>query len=110
MTRIEKGIAIPSKGHVLQKYPFGDMQPGDSIVGPRSMRTCACGWEKRHPGFTYIARAEGSNKIRLWCVTQADPPATKAQAQAGFRAMRDAASGGTNATHDADVPATGEAA
>lgn len=108
MIRIEKGIAMPHKGSVLQKYPFGDMQPGDSIIGPPSIRTCACGWRERHPGFTYMARTEGPKKVRLWCVTQASMT-TQAQTQAGFKAMRDAASGGTNATHDADVP-TGEAA
>ena len=53
MFRIEKGIAIPKKSR-NRKYPWEQMEVGDSFVVPREMKRAARSsgkkWSDRHRG------------------------------------------------------------
>ena len=62
MLKIDRDVPIPplvGKG-LGRKYPFEEMEIGDSFfvtdVSPKSVRTSANGWKKRHPGFEYTSR------------------------------------------------------
>jgi hypothetical protein len=74
---IEKGIDIPPKRPVGRKpgvkYPFAQMQVGDSFVCPENPKRpgyslagpSAVSFKKNNPGWDYTVRKEGDH-FRLW--------------------------------------------
>ena len=73
--KIEKGVEIPeSKSGLVRKYPWADMQPGDSFLVPfngepahrvRENATAAASYAKRHFDWKLCTRTvEGG--IRVW--------------------------------------------
>lgn len=71
MLKIDKDVPIPMRGSwqgLGRKYPFEEMEVGDSFfvtdVSPKSVRTSANGWKKRHPGFDYTSRViDGGTRV-----------------------------------------------
>lgn len=66
--KIEKDIPVPATTR-LRKYPFADMQPGDSVFFPgedinsRPYRAAMTLGKRR--GWKFVARRE-RNGIRIW--------------------------------------------
>lgn len=68
---IEKGIHIP-KPKRGSKYPFAQMEVGDSICGEgkargRRLLNCAKGWGARH-GVKFRQRKQDDGGYRIWRV------------------------------------------
>lgn len=72
--KIEKGVP-PPKGATTNKYPFGEMDVGDSIVVPSSDGTAAGSKVYRaaikhgqYHGRTYTGRVEdrAAKTVRIW--------------------------------------------
>jgi hypothetical protein len=66
---IEKNVQIPKmKGH--NKYPFGEMEPGDSFSFPvektLSVRNSAYAYTRQHAGTKFLIRARDQ---RCWRVS-----------------------------------------
>ncbi len=61
--KIERGIAVPTKS----KYPFADMEVGDSFMfnGPRVRIAAAAHTARRKFNRKFIVRAYGSG-FRVW--------------------------------------------
>lgn len=68
---IKSGISIPSRNSSTIRYPFADMNVGDSFDQPKSqqqaLRVAGAHYKKAHPGWDYLTRIVG-DQIRLWCV------------------------------------------
>lgn len=69
MFKIEKNVALPKNARI-SKYPFADMEVGDSFVAPNTARTAlytaAYQWTKRNASDNkFIVREEG-NDARIW--------------------------------------------
>lgn len=69
MFKIEKNVALPKHARTC-KYPFADMDVGDSFVAPNTNRialyAAAHQWTKRDAtGKKFIVREEG-NDARIW--------------------------------------------
>lgn len=63
--KIEKGVPMPKSGR--KKYPFGQMEVGDSFYTENHFRTVApsaCGYGQRH-GKKFSVRKEGEG-TRCW--------------------------------------------
>lgn len=59
---IEKNVPMPvSRG----KYPFRDMQVGDSFVADEKARGAAVAFASRVDGVKFAIRKEGE-KVRIW--------------------------------------------
>lgn len=62
---IEKNVPTPKVfGRGCSKYPFSQMQVGDSFVADKKARCAATNFGKRH-GLKFSSRAEGDS-IRIW--------------------------------------------
>ena len=69
MFKIEKDVALPKHART-SKYPFADMEIGDSFAAPNSTRqglyTAAYNWAKAEgAGKKFIVREEGKG-ARIW--------------------------------------------
>ncbi len=65
MTTIEKGVPIPESRR--QKYPFADMQPGDSFVSNSfNVHNSIRFWKRQHPEQEFITRKIGEKQLRVW--------------------------------------------
>jgi hypothetical protein len=63
---IEKGIPIPEPASALRKYPWHEMEPGDSFYvpnAPKSLQSMCS--KKRGDGLEFAARKE-KNGLRVW--------------------------------------------
>lgn len=72
VSKVEKGIPIPEKIHdTYQKYPFNNMNVGDSITVDGSLapsaRCSAYTYAKRH-GVSFVTRRDGA-RVRIWRAT-----------------------------------------
>ena len=65
--KIEKNIPIPfSSGQGrFPKYPFAQMQVGDSVLIPLNSRSAAYSWAKLHDR-RFTCRPEGTKSVRVW--------------------------------------------
>ncbi len=70
--KIEKGVPIPEKGNKESKYPFNEMEVGDSAViieyTPENMRkinSILYYYTQKNKGKKFTQRQEG-DKIRVW--------------------------------------------
>lgn len=68
MQPVEKGIPLPKdrRGGSNRKYPFSQMQLGDSIL--IASRASAYYYQVRNPNFHFVARREGKC-YRIWRVS-----------------------------------------
>lgn len=85
--KIEKGIPMPAKvrtggrhaGYGRQRYPFPDMEIGDSFFVASSeslsqwqlsgrLGDAASSYARRRPGLTFTTRYEASG-VRVWRIT-----------------------------------------
>lgn len=65
--KIEKGVPIAKVGGIGQngsKYPFAEMDVGDSFAGPKLVRPAAFAYAKEHH-VTFKTRTEGDG-VRVW--------------------------------------------
>lgn len=62
--KIEKGIPVPH-GLPVAKYPWPDLDVGDSILIDERGQSAASTYKRSHPWFNYMTRREG-DKWRLW--------------------------------------------
>ncbi len=74
-TKIDKNIPFPSRNSWHAKYPFPEMEVGDSFFVPNKTTRDLCGtvagWTKRHPGAKFTSRTVRENDIdgvRVWRV------------------------------------------
>lgn len=70
--QIEKNVSIPARTVVRgSKYPFADMEIGDSFLVPgikaSTMSNTAGRFAKTHEGYKFSVRAEGDG-ARVWRV------------------------------------------
>lgn len=66
---IEKGVPLPQKRRRPSRYPFADMNVGDSFVtSNKSVRGAMIAYAKRHPKkcLRFIAEAQETGNIRVW--------------------------------------------
>lgn len=71
MITIDKGISIPNTKGRKMKYPFAEMQVGDSFQYPEgrtkhSVLGAAKGWAKRHKYKRDFSVRTVDGKFRLW--------------------------------------------
>lgn len=67
--KIEKGIPMPEKRGAPRKYPFPDMEIGDSfeaLIEPDALRAAAYKFQKRYGGQFKVRKHE--NGARAWRV------------------------------------------
>ncbi|CAB4167203.1 hypothetical protein UFOVP868_7 [uncultured Caudovirales phage] len=75
MIEIDKGIAPPAiKRGPPSKYPFADMQPGDSFPVEQKLRMsvwqCARGWvSTRNLDWKFSVRLDENGQLRCWRVS-----------------------------------------
>lgn len=65
-------VPVPAKrNHNLRRYPFTDMEPGDSFTIPAdrrlSARSAASQFQQVHQGWQFVIRIEGE-RARIWRV------------------------------------------
>lgn len=74
MYTLEKDVSIPSQRNGRARYPFADMEIGDSFVAPaeenKGVRSAAHSYSKRH-GKTFTCHRQVDGTVRVWRV--ADP-------------------------------------
>lgn len=69
--KIDNHIAPPCsvKSGKRSKYPFADMQVGESFAVSlderANLRNILSGWKNRHPGWDYATRSDGEF-FRIW--------------------------------------------
>lgn len=67
--KIEKGIEIPDRRGAPRKYPFPDMEIGDSfeaMIGPDALRAAAYKFQRKYGGkFTVRKHGEGARAWRV---------------------------------------------
>lgn len=66
---IEKGVEIPAYRARGIKYPFEQMQPGDSFVIPKKTGAASVTvsyWKKKLPGREFTVRQIGEDSSRVW--------------------------------------------
>lgn len=63
--KIEKGIPIPEVGGPCIKYPFRQMEIGDSFVVPKGVRTSLSGNAIRQ-GIQIKTKSISSTHVRVW--------------------------------------------
>jgi len=66
--KIESGIPIPGALNTRQRWPFRELEVGDSFRISGSVKTAAnqcCRYGKRY-GRKFIYRADGEKFIRVW--------------------------------------------
>ena len=66
---IEKNVPLPTSGGpgFPPKYPFGQMDVGDSVVVPKGGRTAAYVFAHRR-NWRFACRPEGDDTFRVWRV------------------------------------------
>lgn len=60
--QIEKDTPLPAS---TRKYPFPDMEVGDSLTGPKVMATSAHAWGRVN-GVKFITRTQPDGTVRIW--------------------------------------------
>lgn len=72
---IEKGVPMPSPK--TPRYPFSQMQPGDSFfvpistAGPASVAAAKCIFVRGHPGWKFqVKLMKGEKGTRVWLVSR----------------------------------------
>ena len=69
--KIEDHIPAPTRGYVMEKYPFADMKIGNSFVVDTvssSVHAAACAYVKREKlDWKFVSRRIG-DKRRIWRV------------------------------------------
>ena len=66
---IEKNIPLPQKRRRPSRYPFADMNVGDSfLTSNTSVRGSMIAYAKRHKsmGLRFIAETQADGRIRVW--------------------------------------------
>ena len=67
--RIEKGLPVPPQGTKGRKYPFPEMEVGDSFTAPKSdlcsVKSASCQYGRRK-GWKFSTRVSGSDEVRCW--------------------------------------------
>ena len=65
--KIEKGVPIPSAqgANGTRKYPFEDLEVGDSFEAPEVARKSTYMYEKS-TGFKFTCRAVSETTVRIW--------------------------------------------
>jgi hypothetical protein len=63
--KIEKGVPVPRGASGRNKFPFGQMEVGDSIVIPLASRAAAYSWANLHRPIRFTARIDGDT-VRVW--------------------------------------------
>lgn len=66
-TKIEKGIPIPN-GRVGKKYPFAQMEVGDSFVSDAKAQAAAGQMNMVRKPKRWICRTIEDGKVRIWRV------------------------------------------
>lgn len=68
--KIEKGIPCPKTMH---KYPFPDMEVGDSFVfNPNdagNVNSATTAYTKKNPGVKFVVRKQSDTQSRVWRVS-----------------------------------------
>jgi hypothetical protein len=69
---IERGVPLPGPPNgVLRRYPFAEMEPGDSFTVPAdrllSARAAASRFKAKYPKRGFVSRIEGE-RARIWRV------------------------------------------
>lgn len=68
---IVRDVPVPAPNDWLKRYPFEQLQPGDSFTVPveraASMRVAQQRFSRSHPEWTFTTRIEGE-RCRLWRV------------------------------------------
>lgn len=70
--KIEKGVPIPEKGNKDSKYPFNEMEVGDSVIvaeysieNMRKINSILYYYTSKNKGKKFTQRQEDKN-IRVW--------------------------------------------
>jgi len=70
---IDKDVPIPEQSDRRTKYPFADMQVGDSFAVPekqgRGAFTAAVNWSRRHNNAKFTYRRLSDGTYRIWRVS-----------------------------------------
>lgn len=76
--KVEKGVPFPGPLQTWRKYPFGDMEPGDSFFVPdvsrrQALQSSVSWYKRRHPReklefATRTAEENGVEGVRCWRV------------------------------------------
>lgn len=68
---IVRDVPVPARNDWLMRYPFAEMQPGDSFTVPveraGSMRVAQQRFSRSHPKWRFTSRIEGE-RARIWRV------------------------------------------
>lgn len=69
---IVRDVPLPAKRNdAMRRYPFAEMQPGDSFTIPvdrrQSVRSAASQFQQVHQGWQFVTRLEGE-RVRIWRV------------------------------------------
>jgi len=66
---IVRDVPVPARNDYLRRYPFEQLQPGESFTVPveraASMRVAQQRFSRSHPEWTFTTRIEGE-RCRLW--------------------------------------------
>jgi hypothetical protein len=64
--KIEKNVPIPtSNGRGQRKYPFSELEIGDSVVIPSKSRSAAYSWAHLHSR-RFVCKPVDADTIRVW--------------------------------------------
>ncbi len=67
--KVDKDIPIPPARSTLARYPFADMEPGDTFAVPaeenKKVRLAAHSYGKRH-GKAFTIRRQEDGTVRVW--------------------------------------------
>lgn len=71
--KIEKGVPLLADGNIRSKYPFRDMEVGDSFLveltkRPGCMSTASSFAAGQDPCWKFISRATSEDTARVWRV------------------------------------------
>lgn len=69
--KIEDGIPVANTAYNSSRYPFGELQVGQSFAIPRAIfpgaQNAGYSWVRRHPGIKLKFRLDGKGKDgRCW--------------------------------------------
>jgi hypothetical protein len=69
---IARDVPLPApRNEALRRYPFADMEPGDSFTIPAdrmlSARSAASRFQQSHRGWAFVTRMDGE-RARIWRV------------------------------------------
>lgn len=67
MIKIEKGVELPDKSSGRPpKYPFAQLEVGDSFLADKKVQTTLGGYRRRHPEKKFVTRKVTEDKVRVW--------------------------------------------